>query len=34
MVDYSRWDKIIEEEEKAEQSKKLTQDLIKYNKKT
>ena len=29
MVDYSRWDKIIEEEEKAEQSKKLTQDLIK-----
>ena len=29
MVDYSRWDKIIEEEEKAEQSQKLTQDLIK-----
>ncbi len=29
MVDYSRWDKIIEEEEKAEQSQKLTNDLLK-----
>ena len=32
MVDYSRWDKIVEDEEKQEQSAKLVSDMLKIQK--